>query len=380
MRNRLRPGSVLGYCTNVHAGASLEATVENLRVHSAAVRTLVAPNEPMGIGLWLSASAAREARGRIEWLGDEIAALGLEVFTMNVFPYGDFHQEVVKTAVYEPSWLTDERVAYTIDAATVLAGLGEEGEGSLSTLPIGWGLRLDDSAVSERAWTNLMRVVAALEAIESTTGRCLHLDIEPEPGCVLGSHADAADWMKRMLPEGREGDRVRRYLRICHDICHAAVMFEDQAAIVQGYREIGVRIGKVQVSNAIRAVESEASVAQLGSLCEDRYQHQTVCRDPSGEVHFEADLPDMLLRRGRGQMTPRGEWRVHFHVPIGLGSFGDLETTREMIPECVELLREEVDHWEVETYAWSVLPRELQSTSLGEGIADELKWFLSEFT
>ena len=33
-----------------------------------------------------------------------------------------------------------------------------------------------------------------------------------------------------------------------------------------------------------------------------------------------------------------------------------------------------VRHFEVETYAWNVLPPELQRDSLADGIADELKW------
>ena len=34
----------------------------------------------------------------------------------------------------------------------------------------------------------------------------------------------------------------------------------------------------------------------------------------------------------------------------------------------------EVKHFEVETYAWNVLPKELQKDDLAEGIADELIW------
>jgi hypothetical protein len=33
-----------------------------------------------------------------------------------------------------------------------------------------------------------------------------------------------------------------------------------------------------------------------------------------------------------------------------------------------------VKHWEVETYAWNVLPKELQVPDLAEGIAKELLW------
>ena len=53
-----------------------------------------------------------------------------------------------------------------------------------------------------------------------------------------------------------------------------------------------------------------------------------------------------------------------------------LETTRDRIGECVHLLRGDgVRHWEVETYAWGVLPDALRCPTLAEGIARELTWF-----
>jgi hypothetical protein len=34
-----------------------------------------------------------------------------------------------------------------------------------------------------------------------------------------------------------------------------------------------------------------------------------------------------------------------------------------------------LEHFEVETYAWNVLPEHLQRSDLAQGIADELLWF-----
>ncbi|HRP63971.1 MAG TPA: hypothetical protein PK400_11795, partial [Phycisphaerales bacterium] len=55
----LRAERIIGYCTNVHAGATLEQTQSNLKQHALAVKTIVSPHHPMGIGLRLSARAAR---------------------------------------------------------------------------------------------------------------------------------------------------------------------------------------------------------------------------------------------------------------------------------------------------------------------------------
>ena len=53
---------MIGYCTNVHAGADLEQTWNNLRRFAPAVKKLVSPNSFMGVGLWLSARTARQLR------------------------------------------------------------------------------------------------------------------------------------------------------------------------------------------------------------------------------------------------------------------------------------------------------------------------------
>ena len=90
-----------GYCTNVHAGATLDVTRANLEQHAVAVKQRYSPDRPMGVGLWLSAKAAEElvrsgGEGEFaEWL----AVRGLVPYTLNGFPYGDFHQQVVKQLI-----------------------------------------------------------------------------------------------------------------------------------------------------------------------------------------------------------------------------------------------------------------------------------------
>ena len=51
---------MLGYCTNVHAGTSLQATVENLERFSVPVRERLGIDR-LGIGLWFPERAATES-------------------------------------------------------------------------------------------------------------------------------------------------------------------------------------------------------------------------------------------------------------------------------------------------------------------------------
>ena len=145
----------------------------------------------------------------------------------------------------------------------------------------------------------------------------------------------------------------------------------------------GIGVGKVQVSSAIRVPWDEiapadrpAALAQLAAFAEDRYLHQTVSRDASGQTVFHEDLP-IALRSVQDARQLTGEWRIHFHVPIYLERFGLLSASRQDILDCLKATRSysDVQHFEVETYAWGVLPPELREADLAAGIAREIEWF-----
>ncbi len=379
----------LAYCTNVHAGADLDATVANLQQYAVAVKSRFAPDNPMGIGLWLAAPAARGLieEGRTAWLADWLAETGLLPFTLNGFPFGDFHQPVVKHRVYRPTWLQSERVAYTLDLIQILDKLLPVGkEGSISTLPIAWGNPQPDSDQLQLAAANLVHVAEQLARLEDASGRLIYLCLEPEPGCVLQSSDEVVQFFEQhLMPKNRPED-VSRYLRVCHDICHSAVMFEEQDETLTKYSAAGLRVGKVQVSSSVRVpfdqLDGEQRVSaldQLAAFAEDRYLHQTCVRAPdNGAARFYEDLSDALADVEDGSRL-RSEWRVHFHVPIYLEQFGQIRTSRDEIQKCLRAAVKcpELTHFEVETYAWSVLPTELQQTELSAGIAREMAWLAS---
>ncbi len=260
----------------------------------------------MGLGLWLSGSAAQQllVGGRLKGSRDWLADLGLVPWTMNGFPHGDFHQRVVKHQVYHPTWFHKDRFVYTLDLINIQNELLPEGmEGSISTLPIAWG----DPAVSgedlSAAALDLHRVADYLACLEKDTGRFIYLCLEPEPGCVLQRSHDLVRFFKLYL-HGRSDDRqIRRYLRVCHDICHQAIMFEDQAEVFRAYRDAGISVGKVQVSSAVSmplprlpASQRDAAVKQLAEFVEERYLHQTVVSTGSTAPAFFEDLPLALAR------------------------------------------------------------------------------------
>jgi hypothetical protein len=362
----------LAYCTNVHPGPDLAQCLANLQTHALAVKRRFSPSAPMGVGLWLSARGAAEAldEGRLAEVRGWLADNGLVPFTFNGFPHGDFHQPVVKHAVYLPCWWDEERVTYTERLIDIQHAILPEGmEGSISTLPIAWGSPYPAEAQLAQAGRHLAGLAARMHQLEERTGRLIHLCLEPEPGCVLDHAEDVVRFFERhLLPRGEE-EVLRRHLRVCHDVCHSAVMHEEQAEALEAYRRAGIRVGKVQVSSAVRADGSDEALAQLASFNEPRYLHQTTVRHADGRLTFHEDLSGALA-------GPRGvEYRVHFHVPVFLEKFGCLEAMGPEVRAFLAALRPgECEHFEVETYAWGALPVEMRAPDLAAGIAREMAW------
>jgi hypothetical protein len=388
----------VGYCTNVHAGATLEEAKANLVRYAGAVRQIVAPDLNLPVGLWLAEPAAIELveQQSVFAFRDWLAEQRLIPYTFNGFPQGDFHQAVVKHAVYEPTWSCHSRARYSMLLAQILDKLLPAGEnGSISTVPIGWPHCPWHAEEYRLAADNLLEVARFLDHLAQQSGREIVLAIEPEPGCILNTAVEIVDFFQHYLFSGPDADVARRYLSVCHDVCHSGVMFEPQAEALGLYRQHGIRVGKVQISSAVhvpwdKVVDQPAQQAQmleqLRGFNEPKYLHQTTSANDQGRMKkIVEDLPVALNAWLGAESFPTNPWRVHFHVPIHISQFGLLETTQADIAVAHRYLQQHgssdcggaawfTGHYEVETYAWPVLPAELQEADLATGIATELQY------
>ncbi len=215
----------------------------------------------------------------------------------------------------------------------------------------------------------LRKCVDQLEEVEQQSGRCIHIDLETEPGCRLQRASELGAFMNQYFGDD---ERARRYIRVCHDTCHSAVMHETAEEAVSHYNSAGLLIGKVQLSSAIEvdfnAQHKPEVINELQLIAEPRYLHQTtICND--GQLQFNENLTNLPLD------SPRGLWRIHFHVPIHLTQFGSLHTTQHDLERSIPILKQAgATTWEVETYTWSVMPKALQQDELVDSIAKELAW------
>ncbi len=398
MTNLTPEDLTIGYCTNVHAGVDLPAIRENLDKYAVAVRDEVHAEDQgsLGVGLWIPDQASRElvtGTAAVDFAGF-LSDRQLSAFTINGFPYDNFHQDVVKHRVYLPTWCQRERLEYTQRLAEILVAIlpDEQSVGSISTLPIGWPNNphgnASDNQDRKQAGVYLRELAKFLEELESRAGRQVLVAIEPEPGCVLDTTADMIEFFDSELPEKSH----RRYLTVCHDICHSAVMMEPQREVIGRLADAGIGIGKVQVSSAVSvdwaamADERKAeALQQLSDFAEDRYLHQTGRSRRDGEFDLVEDLPSLIAKHN-DQPVDDLRWIVHFHVPIFIERFGHLGTSQHDVLECLRTLLGNSEssgtsaqfsgHLEIETYAWTVLPEEMRKRGLAEDIASEFQWLI----
>ena len=371
------------YCTNIVAGRTLEETCANVERTFGEVARLVG-HRPLPIGLWLPAVAARQLAESVAGaagLRERLEAAGLSVTTLNGFPYHDFHGAEVKHRVYEPHWADARRAMHTELLAELLAELVPPGtrRASISTLPLGWRASFSVEGCGASvgvACAFLLQLVRALARIEDRTGVRVTVDLEPEPGCMLDRASDAIGFFEHALHARAGEPDPRRYLGICHDVCHPAVMLEAQRDALRAYRAAGIPVNKVQVSSALATDGDADALAVLAGFAEPRWLHQTCVRGRDG-VRFFEDLPYALAA------APQGEWRTHFHVPVHAARLGALGTTQGAILECLD----EIAGWpaderpllELETYAWSAMPEASRGgDAMPACIVAEIAWLEAE--
>ncbi|MVO87190.1 metabolite traffic protein EboE [Streptomyces sp. p1417] len=386
MRFRHPDGSTvhLAYCTNVHPAETLDGVLAQLRDHCEPVRKRLG-RDRIGIGLWLAKDAAHALvtdLAALRGLRTELDRRGLEVVTLNGFPYEGFGAEQVKYRVYKPDWADAERLDHTSALARVLVQLlpDDVTEGTISTLPLAWRTAFDADR-AEQAHSALRTLAHRLDALAELTGKSVRVGLEPEPGCTVETTGDA------IAPLTAVG---HHRIGVCVDTCHLATSFEDPATALDALGTAGIPIVKSQLSAALHAEHPHLPEvrAALAAFDEPRFLHQTrtLTGAPGGAgttgtlvataLRGTDDLGEALTRRTLPDSAP---WRSHFHVPLHASPAAPLTSTLPVLKDTLTRLvggpHPRTHHLEVETYTWQALPPELRPRArpqLADGIAAEL--------
>ncbi len=393
--------SHLSYCTNIHAGERWDELFPQLKQHVPTVKRKVSPEHSFGIGLRASRSSIDSLKNPSvlaefkQWLADE----DLYVYTVNGFPYGNFHGTQVKADVYRPDWSHPERLEYTCAIADVLSQLAPpDNFASISTVP-GTFKQWATDETGAQIVEHLLACVAHCTNLARNTGVTICIALEPEPACLLETVSDVVSFFKHHLYSQTSIHRLaslagcsaneaetalRTHIGVCYDICHAAVEFEDPLLGIKTMQDAGIPIAKLQLSSALKLEHiNEQSLAELQNFDEPVYLHQVVERRDERLIRFN-DLPIAIQAHQMDiRSTPKNkEWRVHFHVPVFLSSLDTFSTTQNDLMRVLQLHATQpiAPHLEVETYTWDVLPEQYRGTTVDDAIAREINWVVNTLT
>ncbi|MFN6469840.1 MAG: metabolite traffic protein EboE [Nostoc sp. SerVER01] len=392
----------LTYCSNIHPGESWVEVFANLQKYIPELKSRLSPTEPFGIGLRLANTAAKELleSNNLAEFQKWLTQQELYVFTLNGFPYGGFHRQVVKDQVYAPDWSTEERVNYTLNLTQILATLLPEGlDGGISTLPLSYKpwWKKDQATfdtVLKKSCLNLASVVTKMIRICEETGKLLHIDLEPEPDGLIENTSEVIDFFQNwLLPIGGNylseklnveqslaEAKLLEHVRLCYDTCHFSVEYEEPKSVFTRLESAGIKIGKVQISAAIQVkipadVEKRSLIVErLRPFAESTYLHQVIERRSDGTLYH---YPDLVTALPHLEQSLAEEWRTHFHVPIFIHDYQILQSTQDDIATVLHLLQTNnaCSHLEIETYTWDVLPSEMKIDLL-TSIQREYEWVL----
>ncbi|MDQ3731376.1 MAG: xylose isomerase, partial [Pseudomonadota bacterium] len=171
------------------------------------------------------------------------------------------------------------------------------------------------------------------------------------------------------------------HLGVCYDACHFALQYEQPARALARLADCGIRVGKTQLSAALKVALPRPSEGwcnlseRLRPFIESTYLHQVVERRQDGSLHHHADLCVKTPPHPDAR-----DWRIHFHVPIFIDDYQTLHSTQHELLATLSALRENYlcSHLEIETYTWDILPPDLKM-DLPASIEREYRWVLGVF-
>ena len=297
----------LCYSLNVYPGNSWIEKLECIKEKLLIIRRGVGAKEEFAIGLWLDHLSVNylKQKENLRSFQRYLRENHYYVFTINAFPYGEFHAKRVKEQVYLPDWTSQNRVSYTLDIAEILAEILPEGvSGSISTVPGSYKSFIQEKAQEEEIAKNLLKVAKHLQSIEKSTGKRIELAIEMEPDCLWESPQEFALFYQEYI----EKEDFFKYIGVCYDTCHQELTGNLPGQGIEILQNDQIPISKIQLSACIKA---PCKLQQgLNIFQDDVYLHQTRTFQGDKLIDSFQDLPQAMEKADRNE-----DWKIHYHVP-----------------------------------------------------------------
>lgn len=382
---KFSPNIHLAYSTNIHPAESWEETFDALRKYTNCVRKTIVGSKRFGIGLRLSARAAKELQDKSQllsfrkWLDENNSY----VFTINGFPYGEFHNTCVKEKVFLPDWSSEERLEYTKVLFDILSEIvPEDCDGSVSTMPISFKEFNSSPEKLKTAKANLLKCVDYIEKLADKKKRVLHLGIEPEPLGLVETTSEFVVFFGQLLEMCPDEAQLKQHLGINYDCCHIAIEYEDANDAITRLVNAGIKVSKIHLSCAISVIPTKPALKVLKAFSEPTYLHQTIIKTKDGSLIRVKDLDIALKMAEENRIPDMEEWRIHFHIPLYSIPEPPIRSTLFHIQDVMDILKKSpslCSHFEIETYTFNILPESFKDRNVVEQLIGEYNFVINEF-
>lgn len=382
-----------GVIAPVRSFADMQATIDS---SLAPINRAIGVESPVPVSVRLSQAALADPALTADSLRDELSSHGLTLAGVS----GVGIRPGAKAEIHRPDWRSEERLEFMFGASNLMAHIigsrewsEEDGETySLTTNALSHRSMMDVDMPGN--WTaltlNVVRIVQHLAGIRDRTGITIHIDLEAEPGSLLRNAGEierfytqwllgrgAAMLSDRMQVEGgTAAESILRHVRLALDTAHAAVVFDDPAISLDRFAEIGIRIGRLQVSAALE-VDVPADPAELRThlqqLDSETLSQQVWAMRDGDIVARHEDLPDALavIEESAGET-----WRIHTHAPVLADRYGIYRSTRDVTADWLKEISArgiDVPLLELRSANWVVLPADDRAPA-EELVAREAEW------
>lgn len=288
--------------------------------------------------------------------------------SINGFVYKSFHKKKIKEYIYYPDWTTLLRLNFTKKIILLLSKLNNSNNNySISTSPISfkyWTKKRDRKYIFFTSAKNFINIFNYLIYINNYTKKYIHLDIEPEPACLIETFDDFLYFFLKWLAvylkfhfstkyDKKFINLLKHYINLCYDICHFSVNFCNHSNIITLIKKHKIKIGKVQISSALELKKtlSEYNIKNdLLFLYNSQFLHQNTLLynnilKKNIDIKYLTNYIDNTVR-------------IHCHMPIYLNEYKTIfkTTSCETKNALLIILKNfNIKHLEIETYTYDML-------------------------
>lgn len=364
----------LTYCSNIFKEKTWKNLFCKLKIYITNLKVFFRKKH-IGLSLCISNSLANEIKktdillNLISWLKKN----RLYISSINGFVYQTFHQKNIKERIYLPDWTSKKRLIFTQNLIKILKTVIKKNhDGSISTLPISykaWTKENHKHYILYKTSKHLSILLELLINIKKQQQNIIHLDIEPEPQCLIETYKEIKTFFEHWLipicekyltpkyPKHTLKTHVYKHIQICYDICHFSVNFENHQKILTSIKKSKIKIGKIQISSALKINLNNKNKHQqlktLLTLQSSPFLHQTTEKNGNKIKKY----PDIKHILNTFKEKKHGELRIHCHISIHEKIYKNIETTCEETQNTLKsfLQKLHIKHIEIETYTHNII-------------------------